>query len=251
MTLALARHEWRRFSRTPLLWLVLAGSLFLLAYLFLGFLEHFTTSIAPQNTASNRPIGVNRAVITPTFLWSGILGMVLLPMFAARLFPEERQKRSWTLLATSPLAAHQIVFGKFLGLLLPISLISALPLLLSLTLSLGTALDAGLLLSATAGVWLCLTMLGSAIVYLSSLNRDPLTATLMAYGFLLLLTVFHFVGGQSLDNSLYELSPLKHLSPLLEARINSRDLLYFAGGITLFLWLAVRQVQTPRFRSQA
>lgn len=248
MIMSLARLEWRRLSRTPLLWTLLASSVFLISYLFFSFIEYFTTEIAVSNTGNAQAIGVTKTIVTPTFVWTGLIGMALIPMFAARLFPEEWQKRSWTLLASSPLSPLQLLMGKYLGLLLPITAMSVIPTFLSSTLFIGNSPDLGIIITATIGVWLCLSSIGAAILFLSTLNRDPLTATALGYGFLLLLAVFHFAGGQQLDNGLYELSPIKHLLPMLEGRFSIADLAYFAGFTSSCLWLGYRQLSSPRLR---
>ena len=43
------------------------------------------------------------------------MAMILIPMVAMRLFPEERQMRTMEMLLTSPVAEADIVLGKWLG----------------------------------------------------------------------------------------------------------------------------------------
>lgn len=236
MILALASHEIRRLLRTRTLWLLFSGYAFFLAYLLLGFIEHFTTSAVNS-------LGVSRSIITPVFLWSSLIGHALLPLFAGRLFPEEYQKNTWPLLASAPMTGWELTLGKYLGLLCIVSLLSLLPLLMTSSLVFGSALDWGLVLSGWLGAWLSMAAFAAAVLYFSSLSREPLTATLIAFGALLLLIIIHISAGTSSSTGLYELSPLKHLKPLISARLNAPDLMYFLGMGTLCLWLTCRHLR--------
>lgn len=250
MILTLARHEIRRLFRSPLLWLLLAAYAFLLAYLFLGFIETFNLSVSTANAGAQNPAGVTQSIATPVFLWGSLLGYLLLPPFAGRLIAEERQKQTWSMLASAPISGWQIALGKYLGFLGPIALLSLFPLAMALSLLAGGPIDLGRVLSGWLGSILSLAAFGAAIFYFSCLVREPVTAILLAYGLLILLVIIHVTAGSGTSNTngLYELSPLKHLTPLINGRINGQDLAYFAGFLGLFLWLSGRRLSHPTAR---
>lgn len=252
MIRTIAHFEIQRLLRSPLLWIILAAFTGLLAYLFLSFIELFNTQISATNAGSSQPLGVTQGIATPTFLWAALLGHLILPLFAGRLLPEEHQHKTWPLLAAAPLSGWQIMWGKYLGLQFPIALLSLLPFLLSLSLLAGSPLDAGLLLWGTLGVWLSLAAFGAASLYISSLFREPLMATVFAFALLMTLVIIHMTAtsNDSRATGLYELSPLKHLQPLIEGRINSADIIWFLSFGILFLWLAGRRLTHPDSRSQ-
>lgn len=251
MIRTIAWAELRRWFRVPSSWFILAAILFQLAFLFFLFVEGFTDHIQPANLNSTNPVGLSDAVILPYLWWSGILLLGMLPLLSMRLVSEERQRQTWSLLASAPIEPLQIILGKFLGLTLLISLIVALIALLPISLFTAAAIDFMRLGSGLLGLWLLLVSFGAAGLYCSTLTDEPVVAALAAYGLLLLSTLFYFSSSMpgAASGVLQYLAHFSHFSDWLEGRFDSIHLIYFALFTLLFLWLASRRINYDKLRN--
>ncbi len=244
MILTIARHEWKRYTRTPMIWLAGAISLFLLAYMFLSFSEHFINVVQLENASQQQQTGVSDAVVAPTLLWAGMLGLGLMPLIGMRGFAEERQLKTRPLLCSSAVPPLHWLLGKYLGVVALISVYVLLASLMPLSLGLGTTLDYGKLLSGSFGVWLLLSSFAAAALYCSTLSRSSTSTALLTFGLLLLFTVLYVGTGSSerSSNTLYALAHFGHLPRLLQGRFNLADVGYYLVFATSFLWLAWRRL---------
>ena len=73
MIRAICQAEFRRLSRSPKLWLIIALMMFLLGYLLLTFLDHFLAVIASSNIGSATIQGATTSVALPTVIWAGYI----------------------------------------------------------------------------------------------------------------------------------------------------------------------------------
>jgi len=251
MIRTLARAELLRWLRTPSSWFMFASILFLLTFLFLLLLEGFTEHIQPANLNSDKPMGLSDAVVLPYLWWSGIVLLGIVPMLSMRLISEERQRQTWSLLASSPGKPLQIILGKFLGLSLQISLLVALIALLPMSLLLGAPIDLLRLLSGVLGLWLLSVSFGAAGLYCSTLTHEPVIAALAAYGLLLLMTLMYLGSNTSSTTAgmLNYLAHFGHFPAWLEGRFDSSHLAYFVLFSLLFLWLANRRIKYEPWRN--
>ncbi|RUM94692.1 MAG: ABC transporter permease [Thiothrix sp.] len=251
MIYTLARAELLRWFRTPSSWFIFAALFFLLTFLFLLLLEGFTDHVQPANLNSSKPIGLSDAVVLPYLWWSGIVLLSILPMLSMRLVSEERQQKTWALLASAPIKPMQIIMGKFLGLTAQVSLLVALIALLPMSLLLGAPIDLLRLASSLLGLWLLLISFGAAGLYCSTLTHEPIIAALAAYGLLLFMTLFYFASNTSgtASGTLNYLAHFGHFPDWLEGRFNSAHLTYFVLFTVLFLWLASRRIKYEQWRS--
>jgi ABC-2 type transport system permease protein len=171
--------------------------------------------------------------------------MMLTPIFTMRLIAEERRNQTLVMLLAAPVASWEIIVGKFIGLLLFLSLIIISCTLMLLTLALGTPLDYGLLLSSILGLFLltaCYTALG---LYFSTLTSQPIvaaTGTLAAVFGLWLIDV----AGSSTSAAMKMLSPTVHFQSFNAGLLVSQDLAYFILFSITCLLLAIRRLNNTR-----
>lgn len=240
--------EYRRMFLSPLAWALIGGLQFILALLFLVFLENFITELQPKLAAIADAPGATDTIIAPTLIWAGILWLGVMPVLTMRSFSEERLYQRQALLMSSPVSITEIVLGKYLGLLL--FLVTALaPLLLTASsLSLGTSLDWGKLAAGFLGLFLMLASFAAAGLFLSSLSRQPAMAAALSYGFLALLFVFYISAKtQGSDSVLFlYLSHFGHFVSLSSGLVHSSDILYFLLFSAGFLILTVQRLDSER-----
>lgn len=241
--LALAKNELYRLFLSPLAWVILALSQFILAYLFLTHIDYFSQIQAKISAIPGAP-GVTELIAIPLLSNAATILLLLTPLITMRLIAEERRNESLPLLLSAPLSMIQIVLGKFLGTLgfffILLLLISAMP----LSLLVGSSLDFGLLAAAFLGLILLVTSFTAIGLFLSSLTRQPAIAAITTFATLFLLWIIDWAAQST--NIFSWLSLLNHYQPLLKGEVSSSDIAYYLIIISVFLTLTVRRLDSER-----
>lgn len=235
----LAWMEWRRLMRTSLAWIVLAVALCLLSWQFLGTLEAFVGM-----HGGDRNLGLTHHLGLQVFGLASVVLLIVSPILTMRAFSEPFRSGAYTLLSSAPLSSSGILLGKFFAILLFLLPIVLMPAALSLSLSVGTRLDAGLIAAATLGLLLLGALFVAAGLYLSVLSENPAVAAAGGYGLLLLLTLLdqHTSG----DSFLHWLAWPSHYLNLQLGLVHSGDLAYFLLLMLYFLALSLHRLDRRR-----
>ena len=244
MILTIAHKEFRSLFATPSTWIILGALQFIFAWFFLARLDAFLQIQTQLAQILNAP-GATQSVASPLLGTVAFILMMLIPVFTMRLIAEERRNQTLVMLMAAPVSSWEIITGKFLGLLLFMSLIIAACLIMVLTLALGTHLDIGLLLTNALGLLLltaCYIALG---LYFSTLTTQPIvaaTGTLAALFGLWLIDV----AGSSTSMILKALSPTVHFQSFNAGLLLSQDFAYFLLFCATCLLLAIRRLHNTR-----
>lgn len=241
-SLVIAAHEWRRLRVQAWPWLLSAGVLALLAWVFLDRLDTFLR--LQQGTGNAPNIGATAQVAAPVLGWLAIVLLVLVPLLGSRLIAGERRAHSLNLLLAAGVGDAAIVIGKWLGLLIWLLLLIALALLLPLSLVGTTELDLGRLGANLLALVLHAGALAAIALYASSVTAQPILAAALA---LLINVLFCIVDlgarAAGISNSLINWLALPtHFGPLSDGIVASVDLVWFLLVTALFLALATRQL---------
>ena len=240
----LALRELRSLFSMPSTWFALAVLQFIFAWFFLARLDAFL-EIQPQLAQLANPPGVTITIAAPLFNTAALLLMMLAPMFTMRLIAEERRNQTLTLLLSAPLSSRHIVLGKFLGLLIFLAaLMAGLPLMLY-TLTFGTALDHGLLLSNMLGLLLLTASYVAVGLYVSALTTQPVIAAIGALAVLVGLWLAD-IGAAAEDSPWHLISPLNHFQNFNAGLLDSGDAAFFVLFSAFFLLLAMRRIHNNR-----
>lgn len=233
---------------SPLAWSVLAVLQFILAMIFLSRVEEFVGVYQQQIATLENAPGATFFIVSPVYLWAGIIMLAVMPVLTMRLFAEERMNKTLVLLQSSPLSSSQIVWGKYLGILLFVLLFIGMLSLMPLFLSLGTELDWGTILSSSLGLFLLLASFAAAGMFLSSMTSQPVIAAVSSFGFLMFLVVLYLSGGSQSNNSelFIYLSHFSHFETFVRGVIDSSDLIYYVLFIFGFVFLTVRKLDNDR-----
>ncbi len=170
--------------------------------------------------------------------------MFLIPAITMRSFSEEKRTGTIELLMTKPITSLQIILAKyFAGLLLVI--ITLLPTLIYF-ISVGILGDPkwNIDVGGTMGSYIGLVFLAAAYVaiglFASSLTANQIVAFLLSA----LLCFFMYIGFESissfdlmgsLDDFFLKLGISNHYQSMSRGLIDTRDVLYFVGLITIFV----------------
>lgn len=246
-TLTIAGRELRALFGSPLAWLILAGASFVLAWVFLAYVQAFL-SVAPQIAPSAHSPGVTALVAGPALYWASLVLVVLTPLIAMRLLAGEKRDGTIRLLRSAPVSTTAIVVGKYLALVAFLWLVVAIAAAMPLTLELGTTLDLGRLGASALGLALVAAAFGAVALFVSALTSQPLIAAFGGFFALVLLLIVNLAarasdaGGRALDWLAFQ----PHLDPFFRGVVNTADLAYFLIMTALFLGLAVWKLDAER-----
>ncbi len=244
MILTIARREFRSMFLSPLAWVILAVIQGILGWMFLAQIEHFFLLEPQLMHLENRP-GVTDVIVAPIFSLASIILLMIMPLITMRLLAEEKRTRTINLLFAAPISIPQLVLGKYFGVLMFVAVLTALLMLMPLSLLLGTAIDWGKLASIAIAMLLLLGSFSAIGLYLSSLTENQTIAAVSTFGALLMLWI---VDWRTEDTVFHYLSLLAHHQPMLEGVFKSSDAAYYLLIILLFLGLTIRQLDGDRLQ---
>jgi len=194
---------------------------------------------------------VNQASLRNLFNIVPFIFMFFVPAITMRLISEEKRSGTIEVLLTLPVKDHQIILGKFLAGMILVSVAVILTLIYTITLSMLGDLDSGSVIAGYIGlIFLGATYLSIGI-FTSSLTQNQIVAFITSFLIIFVLymldKVLIFVPG-FLASFLEYLSVDYHFSNISRGVIDSRDVIYYLSIIFLFLFLAVRALESRKWR---
>lgn len=244
MIVTIIRKELSMLFASPLAWILLTLIQLVLTWVFLGRLDAFL-EIQPQLLQIENPPGITEIIISPVFAMAAIVLLMVTPLLSMRLLAEERRNHTLTLLISAPVSMTDIVLGKFLGLMIFYSVVIGLIVTLCISLLLGGALDFGLLMSNTLGLFLVAACFSALGLYVSSLTAQPVIAAIGALGVLLGLWMIDLAASE-MDGWLHYFSLLKHFGHFNQGLIDTLSIAYFVLFMVTFLVLTIRRLDGER-----
>ena len=245
MIFTIARHEVRRLFLSPLAWVILAVVQFILAWMFLQFIESFV-AMQSQLLGMEGTYGVTEVVASQLFGTGAFVLLLVVPLISMRLVTEERRNKTLPLLFSAPLSMTEIVLGKFLGLyaflLIQIMFIALMP----LSLLVGGGLDFGLFAAGLLGLALLFGSFAAVGLFMSTLTQHQTIAAVGTFGILLVFWLLDWARAGAAGGVLPYLSLLNHTEPFLKGVFDTRDILYHLLFIGTFLALSVRRLDMDR-----
>lgn len=177
--------------------------------------------------------------------------LFFIPAITMRVLAEEKKTGTLELLVTLPVRDSEIVLGKYFAALLLLASALFLTFAYPLTLAMLGDPDGGAILGGYLGL---LLMGGSYMaigVFTSGLTQNQIVAfitgfVLMFVFFMLDKVVIFFPG--AVASVLEYLSMTYHLDNIARGIVDTRDVVYFLSVITIFLFLAVRTLESRRWR---
>ncbi len=250
MIVTIALRELRSMFLSPLAWCILGVLQGIMAWVFLIQVDNFVL-IQPRLAGIDGAPGLTDIAVVPLFGLLGILLLLVMPLMTMRLISEERRSKTLALLMSSPLSVTDIVLGKFCALAVFVLLVISLPLLMALSLNLGTDLDYGQILAGALGLALMLFAFIAIGLYVSCLTDHPTVAAVLTFGILFMLWVVNWAAkaGEEGAEVLAWLSIVHHQESFHRGLIDTGDIVYYLLMIGLFILLAVRRLDAERVQA--
>lgn len=232
--MAISWKEWRVALDTPLGYVV-AVAFLLAAGFFFG----------------NHLFLVGQAEMRGYFSVMPLLLMFFIPAMTMRMLADEQRSGTFELLATMPVRTTDIVVGKFVAVMLQLSVLLALTLFYPATLALIGNLDTGQLVAGYLALWLLAVCYVAISLYASSMTSHAVVAYVIGFGMLFAL----FIATQAIvtfspasQDFITAASPIAHYQLMLRGVIGLNDIGVFISVVAVFLALTWFQLERRRWR---
>ena len=209
--------------------------------LFVGGFTLFFQDILAQPTTSLQPL----------FFWSAVGFLFLIPALSMSSFTEENRTGSIEILMTLPLRNEDIVIGKYISIVSIVFFALLLTLPYPLVVSQFGVLDWGAVVCGYVGLFLLGCSYTAIGICCSVSTSSHTTSYLLAFT----ICVLPFASGYALPQVDSTILPLiqylsfdYHFSNLSRGIVDSRDVVFYASVVALFLHLCLFQLEQRRFR---
>jgi len=183
-----------------------------------------------------------------------VLICVVPPLLTMRSIASEKASGSLELLLTAPVTDAQVVLSKFTGALLFYAILWLPTLLIPVVLfQFGAYPDSGQVAAFTIGVFAVGAFFVAVGIFTSSLTANILTAFFLAFA----LDVFFLFGARGLawlasSTAVRDVATAvdvpRHLDEFARGIVDVRHLVFYLTGTLLFLFLAVRSLESRKWR---
>ncbi len=245
----IAGNELMALFCSPIAWFILVIFAFQAGVEFANIFKNF---LRVQYLGDPGEHSITAGMLTGMFgLFTKIQSNLYLyiPLLTMGLMSRELSSGSIKLLYSSPIKASQIIWGKFLSMMIyGLALIGILLLFMLFSWMVIPSFDISLAISGLLGLYLLVCAYASIGLYMSCHTSYQVVA---AMGTLAVLIVLNFIGSVGQDIAFvreitYWLSIRGRASIFVNGLICSEDLLYFLIVILFFLTIAVMKVESHR-----
>lgn len=222
-----------------------SAMIYILSAVFMGLLGHlFVNIFTLANQMQN--LTVESAVMRPMFGNINTLFIFIVPLFAMKLFSEEKKYGTMNLLLLSPLSEQQIIASKVLVGMTLILFFLGLTLVFPIMLFVSGYQNGAAILTGYTGAFLngmCYMMLSC---FASSLTKNSILAAMMGMFGILLFASFSWTAQTSqnfLVAQIFEyLSLTSHYEPFSRGTIKTYDVVYYGSFFGLFWFLTAKSL---------
>ena len=247
MIINVARKELKSLFASPMGWIILALLMLAFGSFYLqgvnNYFEVMSGSIRPAER-----VGVTIFVGQTVYGIASFLMLFAVPLLSMGLISGERKSQTLPFLFSAPISLTEILVGKFLGLIIFLSILVVYILLMLSTLNIWADIDFGYLLSNSLGLILLAASFSALGIYFSSLTSQPIVAAILSFiALFALMGLDKFFGSQP-NHWFGYISLMKHFQSFSRGIIDSKDIIYFILFITTFLVLTIRRLDSDRLR---
>jgi ABC-2 type transport system permease protein len=248
----IARTELALLFYSPIAWFLLVALLFQAGLAYTGVIENYLIS----QEMGGRRLQYLTFLTTKTFapnsgIWPSLVRnlYLYLPLLTMGLMSREINSGTIKLLYSSPIKVREIIFGKFLAMMVyNLALVGVLVIIVICGLLNIHAADAGLLVSGLIGIYILLCAYAAIGLFMSCLTSYQVVAALST---LVLLAALSYIGTvwQDIDfvrDLTYFLSISGRADHMLLGLVTTKDLLYFGVIIFVFLSFSIYKLQGDR-----
>lgn len=191
---------------------------------------------------------VGSASMSPFFVTTAWLFVILIPALTMRTFAEEKRTNTLETLLTLPIREWDIVFGKMLAVVTVIGIALLLTLGLPIALSFIANMYLPEVLMGYIGLFLLATAFAAVAMFFSLKTNNQIVAFFLSAIVLFGLFAFtsDFVASfvpRNLSDAATLVLPMTYLNPFLKGVLDVRSLVYFFMLIGLFTYLSATELE--------
>ncbi|MDZ4140451.1 MAG: ABC transporter permease subunit [Methylotenera sp.] len=247
MIINVARKELKSMFASPMGWVILSLLMFAFGTYYLnGVNDYFAVMSGAMRPAERT--GVTQFVGQNVYGFASFLVLFAVPLLSMRLISEERRNQTLPFLFSAPISLTEIVLGKFLGLVIFLSILVVFIGLMLSTLNIWADIDFGFIIANSIGLTLMIASFSALGLYFSSMTQQPVVAAILTFiALFALMFLDRFFAGDP-SNTLASLSLTRHFQSFSGGLIDTADIAYFGLFIATFLTLTVRRLDADRLR---
>ena len=247
MVINIARKELKSMFASPMGWIILALLTFSFGTYYLNGVNNYFEVMSGAIRPAER-VGVTQFVGQTVYGLASFIMLFAVPLLSMRLISEERRSQTLPFLFSAPLSITEIVVGKFLGLVIFLSILVVYIGLMLSTLNIWSDVDFGYIIANSLGLVLMVASFSALGLYFSSLTSQPIVAGILSFIALFVLMILdRFFAGDP-TSTMLKLSLMQHFQSFAGGLIDSGDVMYFLLFILTFLTLTVRRLDADRLR---
>lgn len=248
----IARRDFRAYFTSPIAYIVIAGFLGIMGWMFFFSLSHFNMqNMQYQQFNMGKSVSITEGIVRPLYGNMNVIFLFLVPFITMRLFAEERKIHTIELLMTSPVTLTEVILGKFLSSLLLVKVMLGLTLVYPIVLFLTGNPDLGPIVTSYLGTLLlagCYLALG---ILFSAMTENQIVAGALTFAaglFFWLVSWATQAAGPVFGDLLQYLSLITHFNGFSQGLINTSDLMFYLSFIGIGLFLTHRVLDSYRWR---
>lgn len=234
-TITIAWKETKAYFTTPTAYIVGAMFLVLTGIFFVFDMTRPFAEASVRNFVS----------------WASLFIMFLAPLLTMRLLAEEQKLGTLELLLTAPVRDWEVVLGKYIASFITLMVTVSFTLYYVILLYVFASPDTGPIVSAYFGLVLYGTAALAIGLMASSLSGNQIVAAVVGIGILLTLSfidrIASIVEGLAAD-VLNGVSMNAHFTDFARGVIDTSHIVYYISMAAVFLFIAVRSLETRRWR---
>lgn len=248
----IARRDFRAYFTSPIAYIVIAGFMVIMGWMFFFNLSHFNLqNLQYQQYNMGKGASITDGIIRPLYGNMNVIFLFLVPFITMRLFAEERKQHTIELLMTSPVTLTQIILGKYLSAFLLVAIMLGLTIVYPITLFLTGNPDLGPIVTSYLGTLLLAGCYLSLGVLFSSVTENQIVAGALTFAaglFFWLISWAQQAAGPVWSDILQYLSLIQHYNNFSQGMIDSSDVIFYCSFIGVGLFLTHRVLDSFRWR---
>jgi ABC-2 type transport system permease protein len=255
---AIARRELRSYFVSPIAYVALTAYALMSGYFFNSMVVYYVrqASLADRQVEqlgrSPLQLDVPTMILEQFFRNQGSFVLLLIvPLLTMGLLTDERRKGTLELLLTSPVRPIELTLGKFAGALTFFAVMCLTTVPYFCFLAQGGDWEPGVVAAGFLGLVLLAATQIAIGLFVSSLTENMLVSAICTYGVLVALNFIDTSASAAQSiwvDFIQFLSFFSHYSEFARGVVALADITYFAGFLTLGLFLTERSIEAVRFR---
>lgn len=248
----IAKTELRNLFYSPIAWFLIIAFMASCAIIYMGLVDGFAQRQELGGMEMDNLRDLTSGIFTGQ---NGLLATVMknlylfMPLLTMGLISREINAGTIKLLYSSPVTIPEIVFGKYLAIMIYSLILTAI---VGIFMIAGyfhvVALDSGILLSGILGLYLLLCAYAAIGLFMSSLTTYQVVAAISTF---MMIGVLSYIGDmwQGIDfvrDLAYFLSLSGRTGQMLHGLLTTKDIIYFIVIVYIFLGLTVFKLKAGR-----